>query len=203
MLSRRWWARPPGLNIATEAKNGQLGTIRHSIAAFIIAVLVVMAIGVGVVAVTTSQRVYGPSWGRFTAAFPGRVSEHRVGPEVWATGYAPSSGHSSFAWIAYAPPSLPRTLFSVTALYSPLGSNYALSLEVSFVSAGWFHKGVAEAEQHANGLDITILGPQCIRGSCRAVELVSNGRVDWELRAISPRSEDPVEGFLASFEPIG
>ena len=85
-----------------------------------------------------------------------------------------------------APPSRPRTLFSVTALYSPLGSNYALSLEVSFVSAGWFHKGVAEAEQHANGLDITILGPQCIRGSCRAVELVSNGRVDWELRAISP-----------------
>jgi hypothetical protein len=180
-----------------------LRTVRHPITTFIIGVLAVIGIGVGVVAATSNQKVYGPPWGRFTATFPGRVSEHRIGPEVWATGYAPSSGHSSFAWVAYAPPSLPSTLFSVTALDSPLGSNYALSLEESFVSAGWFHKGVAEAERHANGIDITTLGPQCIRGSCRAVELVSNGRVGWELRAISPRSEDPVEDFIASFGPIG
>ena len=177
--------------------------LSHPITMFIMAVLVVIGVGVGVVAVTTSQRLYGPSWGRFTAVFPGRVSEHRIGPEVWASGDAPSSGHSSFAWVAYAPPSLPSTLFSVTALDGPLGSNYALSLEVFFVSAGWFHKGVAEAEQHANGIDITTLGPQCIRGSCRAVELVSNGRVDWELKAISPRAVSTVEGFLDSFQPIG
>ena len=36
-------------------------------------VLVVIAIGVGVLAATTNPRVYGPSWGRFTAAFGGRV----------------------------------------------------------------------------------------------------------------------------------
>jgi hypothetical protein len=131
------------------------------------------------------------------------VSEHPIGPSVWASAYAPPSGHSSFAWTAYAPPSLPSTLFSVTALNGPLGSNYALSLDVSLVSDGWFREGVVEVEQHANGRDVTTLGPQCIRGSCRAVELVSNGRVDWMLKAISPRSRDAIEGFLDSFQPIG
>ena len=42
---------------------------RHPIAVFVVAVLAVVGIGVGVVAATTSQRVYGPSWGRFTVAF--------------------------------------------------------------------------------------------------------------------------------------
>ena len=178
-------------------------TVRHPVATFVVGVLVVIAVGVGVLAATTNQKIYGPSWGRFTAVFPGRVSEHRIGPEVWASGYAPSSGHSSFAWTAYAPPPQPSTLFSVTALNGPLGSNYALSLDVSLVSDGWFREGVVEVEQHANGLDVTTLGPQCIRGSCRAVESVSNGRVDWQLKAISPRSEDAVESFLASFQPVG
>ncbi len=180
-----------------------LRKVRHPITGFVIAVLVVIGVSVGVVAATTNQKVYGPPGGRFTVAFPGRVSEHRIGPSLWGFFYPPLSGHSSFAWTAYAPRPLPSTLFSVTVLGSPLGRNYALSLEESFVSAGWFQKGVAEVEQHANGIDITTLGPQCIRGSCRAVELVSNGRVDWELKAISPRSEDPVEDFIASFQPIG
>ena len=48
-------------------------TVRHPIAMFIMAVLVVIGIGIGVVAVTQTSKVYGPSWGRFTAAFPGRV----------------------------------------------------------------------------------------------------------------------------------
>jgi hypothetical protein len=131
------------------------------------------------------------------------VSEHPIGPSVWASAYAPPSGHSSFAWTAYAPPSLPSTLFPVTALDSRLGSNYALSLDVSLVSAGWFHVGVVQVERHANSLNITTLGPQCLRGSCRAVELVSNGRVHWMLKAISPRPQDAIEGFLDSFQPIG
>jgi len=45
-------------------------TIRHPITMFVTAILVVIGIGVGVVAATTSQKVYGPSWGRFSVAFP-------------------------------------------------------------------------------------------------------------------------------------
>jgi hypothetical protein len=186
------------------AGNGVMRPVRHPMTMFILAVLVVIGIGVGVVAVTTSERVYGPSWGRFSAVFPGGVSEHRVGPSVWAYGYAPSSGYLSFGagWTAYARLSLPTTVFSVTALDSPVRSNYALSVDASLVRTGWFHKGVAEDERHANGLHITTLGPQCVRRSCIAVELVSNGGVLWTLTAISPRSEDAVKDFLDSFQPI-
>ena len=49
--------------------------IRHPIGVFVVAVLTVVGIGVGVVAATTHQKVYGPPSGRFTAAFPGRVYE--------------------------------------------------------------------------------------------------------------------------------
>ena len=110
------------------AGNGVMRPVRHPMTMFILAVLVVIGIGVGVVAVTTSERVYGPSWGRFSAVFPGGVSEHRVGPSVWAYGYAPSSGYLSFGggWTAYARLSLPTAVFSVTALDSPVRSNYAL-----------------------------------------------------------------------------
>ena len=170
-----------------------LRKVRHPITGFVIAALVVIGVSVGVVAATTNQKVYGPPGGRFTVAFPGRVSEHRIGPSLWASSTRRYQAIRASPGSAYAPASLPSILFSVTAVASPLGRNYALSLEESFVSAGWFHKGVAEVEQHANGIDITTLGPQCIWGSCRAVELVSNGRVDWELRAISPRSEDAVD----------
>ena len=51
-------------------------TIRHPITMFVTAILVVIGIGVGVVAATTSQKVYGPSWGRFSVAFPGRVNQY-------------------------------------------------------------------------------------------------------------------------------
>ena len=67
-------------------------TVQHPIAMFVIVVLVVIAIGAGVVAVTTNQKVYGPSWGRFTVAFPGRVYQYRGHTSV--TGG--SSGATSF-----------------------------------------------------------------------------------------------------------
>jgi hypothetical protein len=43
--------------------------LRHPIATFVVTVLMVIGVGVGVVVTTTGQRVYGPSWGRFTVAF--------------------------------------------------------------------------------------------------------------------------------------
>jgi hypothetical protein len=48
-------------------------TLRYPIVMFVITALAVIGIGVGIVAATTNQNVYGPSWGRFTASFPGHV----------------------------------------------------------------------------------------------------------------------------------
>ena len=47
--------------------------LAHPIAIFIVTVLVVIGAGVGIMAVTQTSNVYGPSWGRFTASFPGRM----------------------------------------------------------------------------------------------------------------------------------
>jgi hypothetical protein len=57
-------------------------TVRHPLTMFVMAALSVIGIGVGVVAATTKPNVYGPSWGRFTAAFPGRVYVAHLGPIV-------------------------------------------------------------------------------------------------------------------------
>ena len=50
-----------------------MAKLSHPIAAFVATVLAVIGIGVGVVVVAQAPRVYGPSWGRFTAAFSGPV----------------------------------------------------------------------------------------------------------------------------------
>ena len=180
-------------------------TILYPITMFVAAVLAVIGIGVAVVAATTSPLVYGPSWGRFSAAFPGRVSERQLSPDILAYGYEPSLGYSSggTGWTGYAPISLPIEAYSVTAFHSPGGNTYPSPVQLFAFKTGWFHKRVSEDQQHANGLYVTTLGPQCARGSCRAVEIVSNGRVDWTVTAISPLSESAVESFLNSFQPIG
>ena len=47
--------------------------LSRPIAMFVVLVLAVIAVGVGVVAATTSQSVNGPSWGHFSAGFSFRV----------------------------------------------------------------------------------------------------------------------------------
>jgi len=180
-------------------------TVRRPITMFVAAVLAVICIGVGVVAATTSQPVYGPSWGRFSAAFPGCVSERQLSPAIVAFGYQPSSSYSGgcTGWTGYAPLSLPIEADSVTAFHGPVGNPYPSPIQVLAFKTVWFHKGVSEQQQSMDGLHVTSLGPQCASGSCRAVELVSNGRVAWTVTAISHRSKSAVESFLASFQPIG
>jgi hypothetical protein len=62
---------------------------------FVIVVLVVIGIGVGVVAATTNQRIYGPSWGRLSVAFTGRVYEYRGRTSVTGGPIGPSAFHST------------------------------------------------------------------------------------------------------------
>ena len=70
--------------------------LKHPIIVFVVTVLVVIGIGVGIVAATTSQRVYGPSWGRFTASFPGRVNAHHGRVSITLGGHKfPFFGYST------------------------------------------------------------------------------------------------------------
>ena len=85
--------------------------LRHPIAVFIATVLTVIGIGVGVVAATTTEPVYGPSWGRFTATFPGRMrviysppvpSASFGDPLRYTTTFYYANQHFN-GWVGYAP----------------------------------------------------------------------------------------------------
>ena len=77
--------------------------IRHPIAAFVVIILAVIAIGVGVVAVTQTSKVYGSSWGRFSVAFSGKV---HVQPSSYQAGHTTSVIYANqpwSGWVAYSP----------------------------------------------------------------------------------------------------
>lgn len=189
---------------------------------FVVAVLAVIGIGVGVLAATTNQRVYGPSWGRFTVALPGRLYQSRE---------AQPAGRSSSAQIVQylrTPFGLPAFIYSnspspwfdvasagvwvgtgevdaVTvqeAIRGNLG-NTAIEQDVGVLKKYFFVAGATESINHANGFSVMTIGPQCSNVHCEVARLVSNGRVLWELFAFSPAPASTVELFLASFEPIG
>ncbi|MFZ2057473.1 MAG: hypothetical protein WAV54_08715 [Acidimicrobiales bacterium] len=63
------------------------------------AVLAVIAIGVGVSASTWNQKLYGPSWGRFTVGFP---AVPQLNPPGWVvpTWYASKLGRATYEEVA-------------------------------------------------------------------------------------------------------
>jgi hypothetical protein len=66
-----------------------------------------------------------------------------------------------------------------------------------------FRPGVTEDEQSTNGLSLATIGPQCSDGKCNGAEVVSNGRVVWNVEEFWEGPVSAAEGFLASFESIG
>jgi hypothetical protein len=189
-------------------------TVRHPLVMFVMAVLVVIGIGVGVVAATTSQKVYGPSWGRFTAAFTGRVYESQEPPKVRvSSGLTDTFASLSYAnqpwsgWVAYAPLGIvgPSDLHVVTVTEGMSGILQSKTGLLRLVAADktFLGPGTTEDEASANGLTIITLGPECADGQCHAEMVVSNGQVSWDLLAFSNGSVSTVQGFLNSFEPIG
>jgi hypothetical protein len=77
-------------------------TLRHPIAMFMITVLIAIGIGVSVVAVTQTSKVYGPSWGQFTASFSGKVY---VQPSAYQAGHTTSVIYANqpwSGWVAYS-----------------------------------------------------------------------------------------------------
>jgi len=180
--------------------------LKHPIATFVVAVLVVIGIGVGVVAATTSQTVYGPSWGRFTVAFPG----HACGPP-FPIGtksrviyeFAPSlPSKCAVDWTGYAPLAYPVKLYSVDVwghIVTPSAMRGYVRLDRNLLFSGH----VAEQVRNVNGFVMTTLGPKCTNSGCTGVAYISNGRVMRTLTVISPQSVSTVQAFMDSFEPIG
>jgi hypothetical protein len=194
-------------------------TVRHPITMFVVAVLVVIGIGVGVVAATTNQRMYGPSWGRFTAAFDGPVYVTQVYRKASVSSGLPSDVNSFLysnqphsGWVAYAPLSGtfgPSFLQSVSVgAASPLAGSRALRQTVRSVIE-FSRAGVPESVRETSGFSITTIGPQCEGTLCMGAEVVLYGRVFWKVLAMSGAgaiSKDPAsyaESFIASFQPIG
>ena len=187
-------------------------TVRHPLMLFVLGVLVIIGVGVGVVAATTTQKVYGPSWGRFTAAFAGHVYQHQ--------------GHTSMAFLGSSSGSIPfentPTLTFPDASYSNVPQGHwvgdlpyaaetvsvfkglPMGPVVASLKKGFPGAGVTQVEKDANGLSVVTLGPRCAIGLCMDVDVVSNGQVLWTVAAVSSAPASArVEAFLASFQPIG
>jgi hypothetical protein len=172
--------------------------LNHPIAVFVVAVLVVIGIGVGVVAAVQTSKIYGPSWGRFTAAFPGRV----YGGEGLSTGQLAGNVYfhssESYAGRAGRPGVLITDGVSAHQILEPQQVS-ELVLEVKRT----FPVRLTESTEHINGFLTTRLGPIWVQRSCDEVLIVVHNRTCWFLSATSSVGCGSVVAFMDSFEPIG
>ena len=191
--------------------------LRHPIAMFVVTVLAVIGIGVGVVAATTTEPVYGPSWGRFTATFPGRMrviysppvpSASFGDPLRYTTTFYYANQHFN-GWVGYAP--LTGVLFPgnlravvVTEVTRHVRGSGLTTREIARPTGGYLSGPHARQDKTVvNGLTVLTFAPRCRYGQCQAEMVVSNGRVAWDVLAASDGSLSAVESFVESFQPIG
>lgn len=181
------------------------GKIRHPITMFVVTVLAVIGLGVGLLAATTNQPVYGPSWGHFSAAFPGPICPSPSPVRARSTFFYESASSLMFkcasGWTGYAPLAYPLHLESVD-VYGRTVSRLGMKGLVRLTLRVMFHAGATIDVRSANGFSVTTLGPQCSGGSCTEVEYVSKGQILWTLEAVSPGPASTLDGFLDSFHPI-
>jgi hypothetical protein len=186
---------------------------------FVVAVLAVIGIGVGVVAATTNQKIYGPSWGRFTAAFNGQVydqrgrSSVRVGNACSSTSSSCSALRLTFPYSSYSNQPRPEWTGYLSPGYVTewvvVDPGVVMRAVVAAAKPGLLGPGTAglepavtEVEQRANGFSVVTLGPQCEPGFCMGERVVSNRQVVWVISAASGAA-GPLDSFLDSFQPIG
>jgi hypothetical protein len=173
--------------------------LKHPITLFVVAVLVVIGVGVGVVAAVQTQTVYGPSWGRFTVAFPGRVYEERL-PAAQAAMNVNYYSYGSYAgWTGHGVP----ISDAVSAHHIPkvYPSHYLRELVLELKGA--FPVPPTESTEHINGFLLTRLGPLCESTFCEEALIALHNRTYWVVSATSSGRFGPVEAFLDSFQPIG
>lgn len=178
--------------------------LRHPITVFIVMVLAVIGIGVGVIAATTNQTVYGPSWGRFTAASFGSTLApcsicRTVGPTTRRVQVAfyPSKGTLS------------------DGLYVNVLVERDDHVEQTFAATvrAWgldVHGSGSISTTDGNGFKIALFAPVCGRvqrlhpTGCPPLEdVTTNGRIIWFIGAWGLPTQNEAERVVASFEPIG
>jgi hypothetical protein len=192
-------------------------TLRHPITMFIITVLIVIGVGVGIVAVTQTSKVYGPSWGQFTASFPGRMRVIYSPPVLSASFGDPLKYTTTFyyanqhfnGWVGYAPltgvifPTDLRAVVVTEVTRHVHGSGLA-TRQIAHPTGGYLSGARARQDKTVvNGLTVVDFAPRCGYGQCQAEIVVSNGRVLWDVLAASNGPASTVEAFLDSFQPIG
>ena len=186
--------------------------LSHAVATFVVTVLAIIGVGVGVVAAVQAPTVYGPSWGRFSAAFSGRVYQQRG---QMSASYGPLGGagvSSAFqstltlmfgdlsysnlrgGWVAYVPPAAETVL---------VAKGVPMRLAVVYAKRGFVGGRVAEVEQDANGFSVFTFGPKRLYGGWYDTRVESNGQEVWIVEASSTSSKSAAEAFIASFQPIG
>ena len=154
--------------------------LKHPIAVFVVTVLAVIGIGVGVMAASTNSTVYGPSWGRFTAAFDGSVRVVR-----------PSE-------IRFVSQNLTESV-SVLRAIGPSGVK----------CAGGFWTGYAPVMPSGhpqvscvNDVHVWNYPLRCQQQACTDAKVVVAQQVAYFVVASSSNTED-AENFLGSFQPLG
>jgi hypothetical protein len=170
----------------------------------VIAVLVAIAIGVGASASAWNQPIYGPSWGRFTVAFPAKPAVTLKGdPTVWT---AKTSGPDGQVKV-----SVTVERYFRGAVPSVAQAEAEAEAEASFTTFYFVHSFT----KFRDG-DVSVLrwAAQC-DGPCFQSELVFHGRIMWLVGAVAadsrsvanPRSSYAertliVQSLLATFLPL-
>jgi len=183
-------------------------TVRHPITTFIIGVLAVIGIGVGIVAVTQNSNVYGPPWGRFTAAFTvapkGTITPERT--QQLGGGGSLTTGGSAY----YVSPPRNWTFGELHISVDVLPyEDKSLGLDRSEWRNLTGSSGGTVSSTDLPGYSVLTLPPSCdVRGvgtrlGCAAEQIVIGRGVTWEIGVYGQPTPEGAEQFLASFQPIG
>ena len=194
--------RPDGRLAQSCAKPATMRELKHPIALFVGAVLVAVGVGVGVVAATQTQTVYGPSWGRFSVAFPSRVQEQSVRYMAQtAVAY-----DSSVIYEVQNPILHGRTAIEdhVSALHVSEDVSRHDLREMVRRQPGPFPLPLpSQHTEQVNGFLSLRGGPLCAQNLCEELLIVVRNRTMWVLWAISFLGLGPVENFVIRSSPSG
>ena len=199
--------RPPSCARVARVILTSMRTVRHPITMFIIGMLVVIGVGVGVVAATTNQTVYGPSWGRFAAAFTvapkGTITPERT--QQLGDGGSLTTGASAY----YVSPPRNWTFGELHISVDVLPyEDTSLGLDRSEWRNLTGSSGGTVSSTDLPGYSVFTLPPSCDlrligrRVGCVMEELVTGKDATWQVTVYGQTTPDGAERFLASFQPI-
>lgn len=161
-------------------------------------VLVVIAIGVGIIAATEETAVYGPPGARFTMSFPGSPTSRVLCP----SGIVPR-----------CPSGIPKAILYMSASPAPVRLLAEVSVFVDGsrafppIKRNWLTRhgpdGTAITYQVGSSVQGIRLPITCGEGSglCNGSEAETDGRTTWVI-LVNGESSPTVQALLASFRPV-